>query len=232
MKIGILQAGHTAEDLRPARGDFNDMFAWLLDGHGFEFRAYDVENMTFPDTVHDADGWLITGSRHGVYEDHAFIPPLEDFIRAAHDADVPQVGICFGHQIIAQALGGRVEKSDKGWGIGRHDYDLANGARLTLNAWHQDQVVTPPAGATCLGSSPFCESAVLAYGRKAFSVQPHPEFNGSMIKDMVHLRRGTGTYPDDLMQAALAHVDHPDDSARMAQMIATFFLTRQTDVIA
>ena len=64
----------------------------------------------FPEGIHDADGWLITGSRHGAYEDHPWIPPLEEFIRDAYAAQVPLVGICFGHQIIAQAMGGKVEK--------------------------------------------------------------------------------------------------------------------------
>ncbi|SFJ05579.1 type 1 glutamine amidotransferase [Jannaschia pohangensis] len=232
MKIGILQAGHTAEDLRPTRGDFDAMFQRLLGGHGFDFVAYDVENMTFPDNVHDADGWLITGSRHGVYEDHAFIPPLEDFVRQVHEADVPLVGICFGHQIIAKALGGQVEKFDKGWAIGRHDYDMPDGTRMALNAWHQDQVLVAPEGATCLASSPFCTNAMLSYGHKAFTVQPHPEFDGPLIHDMIQMRRGTGTYPDDLMQSALSDVDRANDSDRMARMIANFFLTRQTDVHA
>lgn len=107
-----------------------------------------------PPRSHDADGWLITGSRHGAYEDHAFIPPLEGFIRDAYGAAVPMVSICFGHQIIAQALGGKVEKFNGGWSVGAQDYDFGD-EKLTLNAWHQDQATRsvpkaprspPPAG--------------------------------------------------------------------------------------
>lgn len=232
MKIGILQAGHTPAELHPTRGDFDTMFARLLDGHGFTFAAYDVENMIFPDTIQACDGWLITGSKHGAYEDHAFIPPLEQFIRDAYAADVPLVGICFGHQIIAQALGGTVAKFDAGWAIGRRDYHLPDGQTLALNAWHQDQVTALPEGATRLASNAFCENAFLGYGRRAFTVQPHPEFSSDLIRDYVTMRRGTGAYPDDMLTQAEADSIHPLDDGKLAAAIARFFLTRSADVHA
>ncbi|CTQ48424.1 type 1 glutamine amidotransferase [Jannaschia donghaensis] len=232
MKIGILQAGHTPPELRPSRGDFDTMFAQLLDGYGFEFEAYDVENMVFPDGVDECDGWLITGSKHGAYEKHAFIAPLERFIRDAYAADVPMVGVCFGHQIIAQALGGSVVKFDGGWAIGRRDYVLPGGQTVALNAWHQDQVVQRPEGAACTGSNAFCENAILTYGRRAFTVQPHPEFSTDLIRDYVASRRGTGTYPEDLMAQAEADAATPVDNDRIAAAMARFFLTRFADVDA
>ena len=78
----------------------------------------------FPTSVSSCDGWIVTGSAFGAYEDHAFIPPLEDFIRANYKADVPMAGICFGHQIMAQALGGKVEKFSGGWGVGYTNYEM------------------------------------------------------------------------------------------------------------
>ena len=101
MQIGILQTGLAPEMLAPKMGDYPDMFARLLDGNGFTFRTYRVVEGEFPASVTDCDGWLITGSRHGVYEDHPWIAPLEQFIRDAYAAHVPMVGICFGHQIVA-----------------------------------------------------------------------------------------------------------------------------------
>ena len=113
-----------------------------------------------------------------------WIAPLEDFVRAAHGAEVPMVGVCFGHQLIAQALGGVARKSEKGWGLGRHVYDVApgngivDGARIALAASHQDQVITPPPGAKTILSSDFTEHAGLLYaGGTTMSVQPHPEFS-------------------------------------------------------
>lgn len=232
MKIGILQAGHASDALRHAYGDYDAMFATLLDGHGFAFAAWDVEGMVFPPGVHDADGWLVTGSRHGVYDDLPFVAQLERFVRDAHAADVPLVGICFGHQIVAQALGGRVEKFAGGWALGRTEYDLDGGGRIALNAWHQDQVVERPDGAVPVGRSAFCENAMLAYGGRAFTVQPHPEFGSDLVAEMVATRRGTGTYPDDRMDAAARDAAKPIQADAIARAIARFFLTRQAHVDA
>jgi len=123
MKIGILQTGHSPAELLGDLGNYGQLFVKLLDGQGFTFEIFDVLNMQFPDGPTDCDGWLITGSRHGAYEDLPFIPPLEDLIRAVYATDRPLVGICFGHQIIAQALGGTVEKFAGGWAVGRQTYD-------------------------------------------------------------------------------------------------------------
>ncbi|TFL19856.1 type 1 glutamine amidotransferase [Jannaschia formosa] len=230
MKIGILMAGHAPDPVRTEKGDFDAMFTRLLDGHGFDFDVYDVENMQFPSGPEAADGWLVSGSRHGAYEDHPFIPPLEEFIRATMEAGIPLVGICFGHQIIAQALGGRVEKFADGWAIGRRTYVLADGSEVALNAWHQDQVLTLPEGATRLGSSAFCENAVLAYGDRAFTVQPHPEFPGEVVEAYVDLRRGSGTYPDDQLEQAARDAALPLDTGRLSDAIARFFKTRVAHV--
>jgi len=102
MKIGILQTGHAPDEVQDQLGDYDAMFGRLLADEGFVFETFNVVDMAFPQSVTACDGWLVTGSKHGAYEDHAFIPPLEVFIRAARDNDVPMVGICFGHQIIAQ----------------------------------------------------------------------------------------------------------------------------------
>ncbi len=155
MRIGILQTG-AAPDALMDMGDYPDLFMRLLAGHGFSFATYRVLDNQFPASVHDCDGWLITGSRHGAYEDHAWIPPLEDFIRAAYGAHVPMVGVCFGHQIIAQAMGGKVEKFSKGWSAGATDYDFG-GKKVRLNSWHQDQVTRKPDSAMVIASNDFCQ---------------------------------------------------------------------------
>ncbi len=221
MKIGILVTGHVAEGLRGTHGEYDAMFARWLDGHGFTFQGWFVVDGQFPDGPKDADGWLITGSRHGAYEDHDWIAPLEALIRDIVASGRPLVGICFGHQIIAQALGGRVEKAAQGWSVGRTTYDTDRGP-LTLDAWHQDQVVELPEGAQVLAASEFCPYAALAYGDKVLSYQAHPEFPADYTIDLLD-KRGPGIVPDDLLAAARAEAGKPNASATIAARVAGFF---------
>ncbi len=225
MKIGILITGHLPDEMKPDYGTYAPMFETLLDGQGFTFQSWSVVDMQFPTDVDQADGWLITGSRHGAYEEHAFIPPLEEFIRAAYATDVPMVGVCFGHQIIAQALGGKVIKYPEGWAVGRQEYEY-DGKKVYLNAWHQDQVVTRPDDATVLAGNDFCENAVLLYGEKAFTIQPHPEFKGTFVNGLL-THRANGVVPPDLIKNAQDHLDDPIDDNAVAQSITRFFKTRQ-----
>ncbi len=225
MLIGILQTGESPDALRADLGDYPDFFETLLAGRGLTFRRYAVLRMEFPADVRECEGWLITGSRFGAYEDHAFIPPLEDFIRRAYAAHVPVVGICFGHQIIAQAMGGTVAKFDGGWSVGPTDYDF-DGETLTLNAWHQDQVVEKPDGAQVVGTTAFCENAALLYDDRMFTMQPHPEFQPEFMAGLIRYR-GPGVVPPALLADATDRMGRPLDSPVVADRIAEFFKTRQ-----
>ena len=226
MRIGILQTGLAPDALSPAMGDYPDMFARLLAGHGFTFRTFRVVDGVFPATVHACDGWLITGSRHGTYEDHPWIPPLEAFIRDSFAARVPMVGVCFGHQIIAQAMGGKVERFDGGWAVGAQDYAFGD-QTLTLNAWHRDQVTRAPADAKVVASNDFCTNAALLYDDRAFSVQAHPEFQSDFVDGLMRTR-GKGVVPDDLLAAAALRLTEPNQNQTMANQIAAFFLQPRT----
>jgi len=221
MLIGILQTGEAPDALRDSAGDYPDMFQTLLAGHGLTFRTWKVVGMAFPADVHDAQGWLITGSRHGAYEDLPFIAPLQDFIRQAYGARVPMVGVCFGHQIIAQAMGGTVEKFSGGWSVGPQDYAFGE-ETVTLNAWHQDQVTRRPPQAALIATSAFCENAALIYGDRAFTVQAHPEFSDAFVAGLMD-KRGRGVVPEDRLAAATARLGQDNDSAHLAARIAAFF---------
>ena len=225
MQIGILQTGESPDALRD-QGDYPDFFETLLAGKGLTFRRWAVLHNDFPASVQDCDGWLITGSRFGAYEGHAWIPPLEDFIRKAYAAHVPVVGVCFGHQIIAQAMGGKVEKYRGGWSVGPTKYDFADRS-YTLNAWHQDQVTVKPEGAQVLASTEFCENAALLYDDRMFTVQPHPEFRREFVEGLI-THRGPGLVPDPILKAATDRLDTPTDSAPMSDRIARFFLDHQS----
>ena len=220
MKIGVLNTGHPPDNVLH-NGKYDRYFARLLDGNGFDVEGYDVVDGIFPDTVHDADGWLITGSKHGAYEAHAWIPPLEDFIRASYAAGIPMIGVCFGHQIIAKAMGGRVEKFDKGWSVGLTDYHI-NGRTYAINAWHQDQVVERPAQSEVFAQTDFCENAGLLYGDRIWTIQPHPEYGADFIDNLIETR-GAGVVPDALLKNAKSLLDRPSDRMEIAKMMADFF---------
>ena len=222
MKIGILQTGHVPEDLKEAHGTYPVMFERFLAGNGFEFQNYPVVDRVFPENPHDADGWLITGSRHGAYEDHAWIPPLEDLIREIYAADIPMAGICFGHQIMAQALGGKVERFGGIWGVGNREYTHTDGSKSTLLAMHQDQVVVKPPEATVTATAEYCKYAAFTYKNKAMSIQPHPEFTREFMKELVEQRSGT-VIPEEQAQPGLKTLDQENDSPKFALEIAHFF---------
>ncbi|SFI52814.1 type 1 glutamine amidotransferase [Celeribacter neptunius] len=226
MKLGILQCGHAPDPVAAKHGDFDQMFARLFaatdESPDFDYRVWNVVDLDFPAGPEEADAWLLTGSKHGAYEDHPFIPPLEDLIRAIHGSGRRMLGICFGHQIIAKALGGTVEKFKGGWALGRQAYEIAPLGPIHLNAWHQDQVTTLPAGAEVLGGNDFCQNAALVYDDSILTIQPHPELRPNIIGDYLAARAGDPAYPEALIARAKDENDKPTDDTRFAGVMAAF----------
>ena len=228
--IGILETGPRAPELDSFKTYPGMVEDWLSDT-GAAFTTYSVMNMEFPTAPDAHDLWVITGSKFGAYEDHAWIPPLEEFIRACRSANIPMVGICFGHQIMAQALGGVVRKSDKGWGVGIHDYTLTDWPEdlgtapdgIHLQAYHQDQVEALPEGAQTIATSDFCEHAALWYPGWGFSVQGHPEFDKDYATDLIRLREGILLTSDQAQKAVDTQSKTPNADA-LAAAVAQAFL--------
>ena len=216
--IGLLQCDSIRPALRDRHGDYPELYARLL-GPGFGWRVFRVDQGDVPGDPTLCDGWFVSGSRHGAYEGHDWIAPLEELLRQVHGTR-PLVGICFGHQIIAQALGGTVEKYAGGWSVGRRAYDW-QGRTVHLNAWHQDQVTTPPDGAETILSNPFTRHAGLSIGT-TLTLQPHPEFPAALIADMIP-EVGAGRVPDDLLAQADSALDLPVDNAWTGDRLAAHF---------
>jgi GMP synthase-like glutamine amidotransferase len=224
MNIGILETGAPPANLRERFGAYPAMMAQML-GAGFSTRSYDVAAGALPGDPADHDAYLITGSPAGVYEDHGWIPPLEDFLRSAK-GEAKLVGICFGHQIMAEAFGGRVEKSDRGWGIGLQGYDVVERApwmdeaeRFAIPVSHQDQIVERPPASRVLARNDFSPFGLLAYDdQPAISFQGHPEFDPAFAKALIEGRRDWLPGVD----AAIESLDQPNDRARVGEWIRRF----------
>ena len=226
MKIGILQCGHTPDAVAQRHGEFEDMFRRLLGGEGLEFRTWNVVDMEFPAGPGEAEGWLVTGSRHGAYDDLPFIPVLEELIRQIDASGRPMVGICFGHQIIAQAMGGTVVKFPGGWSVGPKHYRWEGLGDITLTAWHQDQVISPPPEAVTVARNDFTEHAAFLYGDRIFTIQPHPEFSTEVARSYVEAKRDAPDYPEGMIEDAEARLSQPLDDRRIGHCIAAFLKHR------
>ena len=139
-RITILETGLVSQKNRDIHGSYPQMFEQMVRA-AYGSVTFDTVSIPAGEKLPEAGklaAILITGSSAGVYDGLDWIAPLEQFVRDAHGRKVPMVGVCFGHQLIAQALGGVARKSEKGWGLGRHVYDVApgngiiEGARIAL----------------------------------------------------------------------------------------------------
>jgi GMP synthase-like glutamine amidotransferase len=230
MLIGILQCDEVRKSMREQFDDYPDMFYQLLGRQDaqLEFKTYRVIDELFPQNPADCDAYLITGSRAGVYEDHPWIGPATALVRQLLDAHKPVVGICFGHQLLAQALGGRVEKSAKGWGVGLHRWDIRNtpwwmgdtGPSFSMLVSHQDQVLELPPGGQRIAGSDFCSIASFQVGEHALGFQGHPEFNRKFSRVLLELRRQT--IGENLYFEGLASLGSAPDTSTVARWILTF----------
>lgn len=235
MRIGVLKTGNVNAKLVDTYGQYPDMFGAMLAAVDPRLSVFgvDVVGGEMPDAVDAADGWIITGSRHGAYDDLPWIAPLKAFLRDVLAARVPVIGVCFGHQILAEAMGGRVEKFAGGWALGVEDYESlvvpgwaeTVGAGWRGHAIHQDQVVAQPPGSTLLARSPFCACAALAYGDPAapdaISVQPHPEMSAQFVNDLIDARLDSIIDPD-LVAKARSDLGTPVNNAGWAEAMVRY----------
>ena len=233
MHIAILLAGHTNKAMPKQFHDYHDMFtalfAHLPMGEFFHFTTLAVVDGVFPEQLDDYDGYLISGSAFGVYDDAPFISQLVNLIHQIHRAKKPLAGICFGHQIIAHALGGHARKWDHGWIIGTKEITLtdppdwidSNEKTFHLIHVHQDQVTSLPNGANLIGSTPYCKNAVYMIDDIVFAVQGHPEFNvpyTNALADLLEDHAGTSC-----VKKARKSFSTPHDGKKVANWILKFF---------
>lgn len=233
MKLCILETDRPAEAFLPAHGTYAGMFErWLtpvLPEATFR-NIFIAGGEALPDDPDLFDAYLVTGSSAGVYEQHPWIAPLEAFLRELRTRNRPVAGVCFGHQVMAQAYGGKVEKSAAGWVLGRQDHTLSpEGAsffgtdQLAALSFHQDQITALPPGTARLMSNDSSPNGGLVYTDfPAISVQFHPEFQPDYIHDLLIAYQGDRV-PIDRALNALATLDGTLDNDRVARGFAEFF---------
>lgn len=232
MRIGILKADSVLPHLTRF-GQYTDMFPETLRQADprLEFAAWDVERQEYPDDVDACDGYLITGSRHSVYDPLPWIRPLEDFVRRLHERRKKLLAVCFGHQLVARALGGRAEPAERGWTVGvqraeiREPYPWApHDRRATrLIHSHKDQVTELPDGAELVGGNDACPIGLYRIGDHVMSVQAHPEFSPEYARALYETRRQT--FGEELYTRAVRSLDDGTDRIEFAAWISSFYRT-------
>src|SRR3954468_16922135 len=203
MDVAILVTGEPPEGFAERFGRYDSMFERLL-GPGFTAASYDVQAGELPAEPDAHAACLITGSPAGVYDPLPWIAPLEAFLRAAKGR-TKLVGICFGHQVMAEAFGGHVEKSARGWGVGLQDYEVRRRpewradapATIAVPVSHQDQIVALPSDSEVLAANALTPFRILAYpGQDAISMQYPPEFEPDFARALTEARRDSLPDPD------------------------------------
>ena len=227
--IAILQTDEVEDVFQPQFGTLATMMHAMLESSGsrrFQTTAFEVHRGIEPTELQEFDGFLLTGSRRGVYDDDPWIKRLLELIRKIHAARIKTVGICFGHQAIAHALGGQVENWSDGWGVGVHNYDMhlphRDGAeKVALPCCHQDQVVELPPGAQRILTSDFCLNAGFTIDEHILALQPHPEFS---VRYLECILRVIEDRVGERFAEAIKSLKRDTDNARIADLIAQFFL--------
>jgi GMP synthase-like glutamine amidotransferase len=234
-KLGIIECGPVRAELAAQFGSAVDWFKAYLDpvlGARFEFTSYAAYRNDFPASVDDCAAWLLTGSVYGVYEQADWMLRLEGFVRnAALRKKV--VGVCFGHQLIAKAFGGRVAKAEQGWQIGLQRYIIKSQKSwmtpplqsFALVASHQDQIVTPPANAVVLAENAASPFGMMQLGDNILTIQLHPEMSVACSAALTNLRSEI-LGPERVAAAKASFAQVPDDQT-FAKWIAQFLDTTQ-----
>jgi GMP synthase-like glutamine amidotransferase len=217
MRLGLLICDHVSPELRDVSGDYPDMFRRLLAGHpGVELASYELTAGEFPASPDDCDAWITTGSRHSVYDEIGWIEAFADLVRAIDASRRPYVGVCFGHQMLAHALGGKVELAEQGWGVGVNVVEVPDPpAWLGVTGYsiinsHADQVTGLPRNAVVIGGNDHCPVSLMTVGDHMLGIQGHPEFTADYAAALLQARRGR-LIPAATADAALETLgDAPD----------------------
>jgi GMP synthase-like glutamine amidotransferase len=230
--IGILNAYH----FDPTPGTYQDEYNRLIMAFAKkafpdqQIRNYDIALGKWPASIDECDAWIITGSAKAAYDSDPWITELKKWILDLDRNKKKLVGICFGHQVIAAALGGEVTKSPKGWGVGVKDFKILKPQpwmkpalqQVHLLFSHQDQVTKMPDQAKLLAEDSFCEFQMYQIGEHILTMQGHPEFSSAFAKARLISRKEK--VAPETFEKAMGSFENPKDDEVLAQWIRNFCL--------
>ncbi len=237
LDIAILRTDRVLPQFVGDHGDYPEMFARLIREAGraeqppvaVRFTSYDVRCSDCPaPDAHPA--YLITGSRHSVYDDEPWIAELAAFLQRVLEAGGRIVGICFGHQLMAHFFGGETAPAPGGWAVGvqegrilrREPWMDSGSDRLNLIASHKDQVTRLPDGARLFAGSDFCPVGGFVMGDRVLTLQGHPEFRREYSRDLMEMRRDI--LGEAVFRNGVASLAKETDEMRAAGWIVRFLL--------
>lgn len=228
--IGILNVYFFDRTINNPKGIYNQLIHDFAKKTfpGEEICDYEIAFGQWPKSIDECRAWIITGSAKGVYDKDEWIAQLKKFIKELHQNKKKLFGICFGHQIIADALGGRVEKSEKGWGLGVKDFRLIKEQswmkpaknEISLLFSHQDQVIEIPQEAVLLATNDFCPNQMFQIGSHILTVQGHPEYNAEYCKEK--LNKHHGAISEEVFQEALKSFEKTPDNEILSDWFREF----------
>lgn len=233
--MGLLLCDHVSPDLIAVSGDYDDMFHRLFSPYpGVELVAYDSVIGETPSSPSECDAWITTGSRHSVNDDAQWVRDLEDFVRTIESSRRPFVGICFGHQLLAKALGGEVASAETGWSVGVKEIRVRPGVEfipssvssLRMFNSNREQVVSTPDGADVIAWSEPCPVSMMTLGDFMLGIQGHPEIDMDYGRALITSRRGKAV-PQEVADEGLSSLDQGSDSAVVSDLILRFIASHR-----
>jgi GMP synthase-like glutamine amidotransferase len=242
MRIGILRTDAVLERFQARHGDYPEMFERILGAPGHqppalgadrpEFMTYAAYEGELP--APDACGvYVITGSRHSVYDDVPWLPALVAFLRDVLAGGGKLVGICFGHQLMAHHFGGATAPAAGGWSVGVQQAAVIRpqpwmqpaASGFGLLASHRDQVVRLPPGAVGFAAGTRCPHAGFVMGNQVLTFQGHPEFSKAYAADLMRMRREL--LGEETFREGMASLERESDAALVARWILNFAWARE-----
>ncbi len=232
MNIAILLTSNDTSEFALRFPDDGEKFISILSPHrpDWDFHVIPVMDNVFPESIDQYDGYVITGSPASVNDPKVWIDNLLRFIQELDEHKKPTVGCCFGHQAIAKALGGKVDKNPSGWQLGRaetdfhsfKDWNQADIASISLYSAHCEEVFELPEKAMPVGSNSYCNFASFKIGDHFFTTQYHPEMSFDFMYQLLDYMLDNNEIDQELWKKGKNQIKSQNESEKFAGLMVNF----------